>query len=319
MSPFIYPFPRVIRIEPAGACNLTCSHCPTGTIQMTRGTMRWETFELILKSIEANRNAVKVVVLYHGGEPLLNRKFPQMIEAVKNLGIPFVKTVSNGMLMTEASLAGIVTHRLDAIEFSLDGQSPEENNRIRRNCDFETVVTNVKRLIEYKWQYQAEKPKVYVSTTQFVDPATYTKGQKAQPPQYLLDTFTGKYASEITYKCHFAMRWPHMEVLEDTYGIYYDPYDQESINHCDHVENTMTVRWNGEVVPCCYDLTSQYVCGNVHQDDLAVIWNNHAYLKIRETIDGKQYNTLCENCNVVRPNVYLTLKATSTESHVPGQ
>lgn len=70
----------------------------------------------------------------------------------------------------------------------------------------------------------------------------------------------------------------------------------------------MTVRWNGDVVACCYDLTSQEVLGNVKQDSLENIWNNDKYLYLRGSIDQKMFVKLCDNCNVVKPKVYLTLK-----------
>ena len=41
------PLPKVVRIEPAGKCNLSCIHCPTGTVEMPRGIMDYDTFELI--------------------------------------------------------------------------------------------------------------------------------------------------------------------------------------------------------------------------------------------------------------------------------
>ena len=35
----ILSFPRVVRIEPASNCNLACSHCPTGTVDIVRDLM----------------------------------------------------------------------------------------------------------------------------------------------------------------------------------------------------------------------------------------------------------------------------------------
>lgn len=307
---YIRSFPRVVRIEPAGACNLTCSHCPTGTVPMVRGIMRREIFSLVLQSMKENLDAIKVVVLYHGGEPLLHKGFAEMVRQIKELGIPFVKTVSNGMLLTETNLIGIVADGLDAIEFSLDGESLEENNFIRRDCDYATVVRNIKRLIEYKWEKMSELPKIFISSTQFLRrEAHQQKDQKPGVPDYLVQEFSGKYAGEISgFKCTWAMRWPHMKVLEDMYEVYHDPFHDEIKNYCDHVENTVTVRWNGDVVACCYDLTSRFVLGNVQQDDLAAIWNNRRYLGLRRSIDEMKFIPMCANCNVVKPSVYLTLK-----------
>ena len=95
-------FPKVIRIEPASQCNLMCSHCPTGTIDMNRGLMDYQVFEKIIKEIKSYKNYVKVIVLYHGGEPLLNKEIFNMIKELKEIKNDFfIKTVSNGMALNE--------------------------------------------------------------------------------------------------------------------------------------------------------------------------------------------------------------------------
>ena len=308
-SEYIRPFPRVIRIEPAGACNLACSHCPTGTIKMPRGIMNSDTFATIMDSLKKNIHSVKVVVLYHGGEPLLNKSFTQMVKAVKNLGIPLVKTVSNGMLLNETVIDAIIDSKLDAIEISLDGDSSEINNLVRRNSDYNKVIDNIKTLINRKIERNSETPQVFVSSTQFLrNPADLNDDIRSTSPPHLLSEFSGKYASSVSFKCTWAMRWPHMEVDREIYDIYYDSRDQENRNYCDLVDHTMTIRWNGDVVACCYDLTSKEVLGNVNQADLYNIWNNPKYLSLRHSIDTMQFIPLCNNCNVVKPKVYLTLK-----------
>src|SRR5579864_1604907 len=170
---FVVPrLPKVVRIEPAAACNLHCIHCPTGVNKPEpgeRGVMSSETFARALDLLRAD--LPDIVVLYHGGEPLLNKKFPDMVRQVKELGVRFVKTVSNGMLLTEPVMRGVISAGLDAIEFSLDGSSPEENNRIRVGCDFHTVVANVKRLIDVRDEMGRATPQVFVSNACARDPA----------------------------------------------------------------------------------------------------------------------------------------------------
>jgi radical SAM protein with 4Fe4S-binding SPASM domain len=97
-----------------------------------------------------------------------------------------------------------------------------------------------------------------------------------------------------------------MNVMEDVYDVLYT--SQESRNYCDQVNNTLTVRWNGDVVACCYDLTSQYILGNIHHNNLESIWNNERYLQLRQSINEMSFMPPCSTCNVVKPNAYLVLK-----------
>ena len=304
---FVRPFPRVVRLEPAGACNLKCSHCPTGTVKMNRGVMGAETFDLIVSNVRANRHKVKVAVLYHGGEPLLNERFPQMAKQIKALGIPLVKTVSNGMLLNQRFIADIVESGLDMIEFSLDGESPSENDFFRRKADYHSVVSNVKRLIHYKRECKSKTPQVYIASTQFISRHAFQiESKEIPPPKYLVKEFSGVYSGEIAgFKTTYAIRWPDMRILDEIYELHEDPCDRQSRNFCDHVENTITVRWNGDIVPCCYDLTSQCVLGNIHQADLATIWNNRQYLRLRLSIREMNFMPLCDKCAVVKPKTFL--------------
>lgn len=122
--------PRVVRIEPSAKCNLSCRHCPTGTIEMSRGVMSNEVFERCLDFIRYDE--VKVIVLYHGGEPLLNKDFYLMVNRIKKSRKDIlIKTVSNGVALTKANANKLIFSGIDEVEFSLDGLSFVENDYIR--------------------------------------------------------------------------------------------------------------------------------------------------------------------------------------------
>ena len=72
--------PPVLRIEPASACNLRCSHCPTGVVKMKRTVMKENVFSRILSEIKQYIPPIRVAVMYHGGEPFLNRNFLSMVK-----------------------------------------------------------------------------------------------------------------------------------------------------------------------------------------------------------------------------------------------
>ncbi len=313
---FIIKPPEVIRIEPSGLCNLLCSHCPTGTIKQKRGIMNLETFAIVLKYIESHSKNIRVVVLYHGGEPLLNKHFFDMADRIKKIGIPLIKTVSNGMLINESLIHELVYSGIDAIEISLDGTSPIENNIIRRKSDFEIISQNIKNLIEYKQKNNLAKPDVTIVTTQFIDENFDLSDPEPDCPpipEYLLQEFDSYVKDNtISFKSTYALEWPHMIIDEKIYGVREYLFEN---NLCDHVINTLTVRWNGDVVPCCYDLTSKYILGNVNKEEIDKIWNNEKAIAIRESINKKEFNNLCNNCAIVGNKRYLLLNRQLLESN----
>ncbi|MDY0164431.1 radical SAM protein [Desulfobotulus sp.] len=313
MDNFIRPFPRVIRIEPASTCNLRCSHCPTGTVAIQRGIMSWETFILILNNIQKNRHAVQVAVLYHGGEPLLNPHFAAMVEKVKALGIPLVKTVSNGMLLTPEISEALMDAGLDEMEISLDGITPETSMRVRRGSDYTRTITNIKALIDLKKNKGTHLPKLSISNTQFPKNERDLISEEPSPAQYLIEEFSEYPEGTVHFKANWAMHWPEIKIDPDLYRIFIQTPPSPPVNYCDNIENTLTVRWNGDIVPCCYDLTSLEILGNIHHDTLENIWNNKLYISLRKSIQTMCFKDLCRNCGTVNSKKFLS------ETRIAGQ
>lgn len=293
--------PKVVRIEPAEKCNLACSHCPTGTIDMVRGLMSKEVFDKILYELKNNLDSVKVIVLYHGGEPLLNKNFFDMCSAIRELSDNLmIKTVTNGMALTPKVASKLISCGLNEVEISLDGMSQNESQEVRIKSDTMKIVKNVKKLIQERDRAES-KLTISIATTQFIrSKSALNNPQKTNPttPEWLTNTF----GNSVNYKPCIAMRWPHMEIGEQYELGTAEGGDKD---YCDHPINTITVRSNGDVVPCCYDLTSQMVMGNVMHDSLLNIFSNEKYENIRRSIAKKKYISACQNCNQVRPHVYL--------------
>ena len=96
----------------------------------------------------------------------------------------------------------------------------------------------------------------------------------------------------------------------DKYKLVEGPLTETSqtSNCCDHVMNTITFRWNGDVVPCCYDITSNYVIGNIMKQSLPDIWNNKRYKEIRRSIYILRNIPLCAECNAIRSQLFVCKK-----------
>ena len=117
-----------------------------------------ETFTKVVSSLEKvitkQGHLFKVIVLYHGGEPLLNKNFFEMVRISKKLA-GFVKTVTNGSKLNNEVIQKIIDSGLDHIEVSLDGISAGENDKIRINhvgATFDSISKQVIALIKMRRQ-----------------------------------------------------------------------------------------------------------------------------------------------------------------------
>ncbi len=292
---YILPFPFVVRIEPAASCNFKCIHCPTGLDMSPTGIMTLETFNKIeqeLQDIIITRGKLfRVIVLYHGGEPLLNKHFFEMVRRTKPLA-SMVKTVTNGSRLTDEVIDEIIRSGLEQIEISLDGTSAQENDHIRLNpvgASFTTISASVKKLIHRKNELNSATPLIFISNTQIPETIEQVQDQP-KPPQFMLDVFQDVAQGITAYKSAWALVWP---------GLPIQVSGQPDENMCDHVINRITIRSNGDVVPCCYDLVNKMPMGNVHSERLVDIWNNKQYQNLRKDIAEYDPPELCIGCPVL--------------------
>ncbi|MBU1901954.1 SPASM domain-containing protein, partial [Patescibacteria group bacterium] len=168
----------------------------------------------------------------------------------------------------------------------------EENNYIRRGGDFIKNSNQIKRLVEKKKKC-GSKLKIYISNVIF---PKKNKILNVDSPEYLIKTFS-KYNEDITIRSFHAIYWPGFPLSVD--------FGEPIRNNCDHIENVITIRWNGDVVPCCYDLISKKILGNILNESIEDIWNGKEIIDFRRKIKIKEPPEICKGCNLLYTEKYI--------------
>jgi radical SAM protein with 4Fe4S-binding SPASM domain len=86
-----------------------------------------------------------------------------------------------------------------------------------------------------------------------------------------------------------------------TAGINYlqdkQPSADTSSVRCSWPWNRMSMTWDGDVVPCCFDHDKKYVLGTIKNMSLAEIWNGEMMEALRSEFTANTVrNPLCVNC-----------------------
>jgi MoaA/NifB/PqqE/SkfB family radical SAM enzyme len=132
---------RLFQVESAIACNLKCIMCPWREMAKNaenRGIMTQAVWEAIRPYLDR----VQSVDFTGGGEPLLQPKLAQWIADATKAGCQ-TGFLSNGLLLTEEKLNGILAAGLNWICISMDGATAEMYNKIRVGSNFDRVCENV--------------------------------------------------------------------------------------------------------------------------------------------------------------------------------
>lgn len=262
------PFPDVVRIEPYGGnCNLKCRHCPTGVNGGNRGLLKFDKFVQMFDSLPF---VPRVLVLYHGSEPLINRDLEKMIAYAKEKGVK--KTVLNTNAVKLRPLPG-----LDEMRVSFDGNSPEENDHIRIGSNF---LKHAPKVLEI-----AQQQKVVIYNAQITGGDNNPK-----PAKYLTDYF----GDSVEYRTIAVRLWADQENPFDGRETAFEP---THTNYCENLFETFTILSDGSVPKCCEDLAGDYLYGNVFQNSAVEIWERME--GIRERFAKKDYPDTCAKCWVV--------------------
>lgn len=123
-------------------CNLKCVHCLSGSSDESPGELDFEECRAIVDQLAA----LKVFEInFGGGEPILKNYFLPLLRYIHEKGI--VTCIStNGTVLTDEAVACFAGNPLVNVQVSLDGATPEVNDRIRGQGTFHRIIKGIELL-----------------------------------------------------------------------------------------------------------------------------------------------------------------------------
>jgi MoaA/NifB/PqqE/SkfB family radical SAM enzyme len=141
--PDIHSLSRVY-IEPTSRCNISCRTCIRQTWNEPLGDITPAVFSGLLNDLRRFPH-LESVMLGGFGEPTAHPDIVRMVSELKETGAR-VEMVSNGTLLDEKMVDGLLNARLDRLWISFDGADDLTFERTRQGARFKEVVGNLKRL-----------------------------------------------------------------------------------------------------------------------------------------------------------------------------
>ena len=285
--------PLVIFVDPSDACNFKCRFCPTSDRELMKKVerpwkqMTFELFQKIAKDMTMFPGKVEVLRLYKDGEPLINKKFADMIKFAKDVGASkYIDTTTNASLLTKEKGKSIAEAGLDRINISIYGVSSEHYlNFSDAKIEFERVLNNVKDFYEVRG-----KCEMLVK----VNGDSLNEKEK----QTFLDYF-GDYTDKI-YIEHTMSCWPEFELR----GVKVNPekgiYGQEinEIDACPYPFYSFAINSDGLASVCFLDWGRKMIVGDARAQTVQSIWNGDGLKAYRKMfLEGKRKDhSVCSGC-----------------------
>lgn len=218
--------PFILYLDPSSACNLSCSFCPCGGAHKelwteekrgSVGIMDFDLYKKIIDDCQGFPDKIKVLRLYKEGEPLVNKRLPEMIEyAVKSGKFESIDFTTNGTLLNPDVNRKLVKAGLSRINISVEALDEKGYQDICNIAlDYNKFVDNIRDLYEHKGNCH-----IFIKT--MVDHSNHQDIE-----QRFYDLF-GDICDEIAIE-YIANCWPGFENTPEQVNVYhgegYKEYD----------------------------------------------------------------------------------------------
>jgi hopanoid biosynthesis associated radical SAM protein HpnH len=131
-------YPMVLMLEPLFRCNLACQGC--GKIDYPSEILNQRIS--VADAIEAARECPAPIIAIAGGEPLLHREMPQIVEAYLKMG-KFVILCTNALLL-EKKIDQYKPHKNFCWDIHLDGDKQMHDKSVDQDGVYDRAVDAIK-------------------------------------------------------------------------------------------------------------------------------------------------------------------------------
>lgn len=290
------PAGRIISltVETTNVCNLKCIYCPQSDEDNHfingKGFMKFETYKTILENVLKDFTP-KFVSLHRDGEPLLNKNLEKFISYTVSKGIK-TGTTSNCTLIPPERAQRLIASGMSFIktDFCEDKDTFE---RLRVGANWEKTYDGMINLLsEAKKSGKPFQMNITDISTHAV--STEIAKNNISKLRNLFHEFREiVYITSVFF--HNALGESTTNMLSEQDRAYNGQY-----NLCHHPWVHIVVDFQGNVVPCCRDLRSEHICGNLIEERMKDIWNGDRLMSVRKALKDKEPEKIdiCSKCDL---------------------
>ena len=302
-----YGYPFKLIVDPSSICQLHCPLCPTGQGDQSRGRgfMDLVKYKGLIDEVSSY---VIFIDLFNWGEPLLNKKLPDMIRYASKKGL--VTRINTNLNFFSRKMAkDLVESRPDVLIVSLDGASQETYSKYRKGGNFDEVIIHIQWIVEEKKKQKTKKPFLVwqflaMKHNEHEIPTAKKIALEIGVNQVVLHPVRCDMGKEIFMTDEEKIKKTEAWLpAEDTLSRYDYQKKQRKLNYkyCHHLWTKSTVNWDGSVSPCCGIYDKKHDFGNAFEEkSFKSIWNNQKFQRAREIIakqeKGAKDNIVCRAC-----------------------
>lgn len=293
--------PKFIRLEACSICQLNCKACYMHLEEERAkngckfGYLKFKDFKKLVDD-----NNFENIELSNNGEIFLNPDLVKIIKYAykKNINLTACNGVNLNFLSDEQAEA-LVLYKFDRLCVSIDGTSQDTYSQYRVGGNYDKVMENIKKIIDYKKKYNSKFPHI---TWKFIifgfNEHQITEAKeiaKNMGIDEIIFTLSWENSSPIKNP-EFVKQETGLDVLKEsesdidllkkfkdgTSGWFFCKYLWEP-----------QINWDGQLLGCCINFWQNFGCDdrgverNVFKDGLLKTLNSSKYIYAKNMVCGK--------------------------------
>lgn len=297
--------PQVFEIETTNACPYTCIMCPR-THAMTRpiGHMDIRLFRDIVDQSRPewqmdHVRAKPTMRLLHYGEPMVYTHFAESIDHCHRRGFS-VYISTNPSVWTDRRIEETLDTAVDDLWVMVDGLDDATSMAIRGNAaSFERGERNIRELARRKVHRGLSLPRITI--------AMIRQPKNAHQWEQFESYWRDVDGIDAVYLAHFSTFDGGVKEINDVAREFAESNatqsrqmtKQRSLSQfpCYYPWHSISILWDGQVVPCCRDFDASMILGDLNRQTIAQIWNGSRMQRLRRNFTrGRWVGRPCETC-----------------------
>ena len=270
--------PVVGHIDPCFSCQLSCPLCAGHMIRQDGYSMRVMTVPQIEAILRKYGDTLVRIWLSLWGEPLLNKRLPELIERCKQRDIWVLISTNLSVPMDEAKAEALVRSGVDSLILSIDGATQASYEIYRKGGDLALVLQNIRLLVEAKRRLGSATPHLYWRYLEFDWNRHEIDAARALAASLGVDEFgveNGITTPPIRATLEEdgdsgAMRRPDPAMTRAWRRLAQERQAAHGYFGCDYLYSSISINANGDVHPCCYVVAPYDAAGSAKDSTHAV-------------------------------------------------
>ncbi|MEG4392875.1 radical SAM/SPASM domain-containing protein [Microcoleus sp. BROC3] len=295
-------FPKFFEIETVNACNARCTMCTINDWEKVKDVIMSDTlYAKFVHEVAEYADWVDTVCLNRDGEPTLDKKLPQRVKMLKDVGMKKVTFATNAQLLTPKLVHELIDAGLDDIMISIDGITKETYEAIRLRLNYDVVLQNTLNLIGIRNERNSSL-KVRIRMVLM------------ESNQHELEEWSSFWNSKISPEKDDVYAKPAHTWGNQLTGEAESMIAKYADKPCIFPFSSMVIQVDGKVPMCNIDYNVKELMGDFSKESIQEIWNGEAFTQARFFHANKQRNQIqmCCGCSIWDPEVVIKQPTTAT-------